>query len=196
MDIEAEIIRLREGTPDQPTGVAVWIPPDRTDNRRKLEELSRAAAVAALDGNIASLYSATGQLESAAQWIEGAAERLSPADRSETPKLLMQLATVRARQDRFREALRLFRQAADAADQARDTELYAMAWNRAGEELLLKGLHQMVPGEFYAAATRPPWRPGLAVRLFRRPGLLVRQAVRPGRLPRPRRARSPGAIIR
>ncbi|MHB1036016.1 MAG: DNA topoisomerase VI subunit B [Pirellulales bacterium] len=25
-----------------------------------------------------------------------------------------------------------------------------------GEELLLKGLHQMVPGEFYAAATRPP----------------------------------------
>lgn len=25
-----------------------------------------------------------------------------------------------------------------------------------GEELLLKGLHQLVPGEFYAAATRPP----------------------------------------
>ncbi len=25
-----------------------------------------------------------------------------------------------------------------------------------GEELLLKGLHQVVPGEFYAAATRPP----------------------------------------
>ena len=25
-----------------------------------------------------------------------------------------------------------------------------------GEELILKGLHQMVPGEFYAAATRPP----------------------------------------
>src|SRR5262249_60162316 len=25
-----------------------------------------------------------------------------------------------------------------------------------GEDLLLKGLHQVVPGEFYAAATRPP----------------------------------------
>ena len=25
-----------------------------------------------------------------------------------------------------------------------------------GEELILKGLHQVVPGEFYAAATRPP----------------------------------------
>ena len=25
-----------------------------------------------------------------------------------------------------------------------------------GEELLLKGLHQVVPGEFYVAATRPP----------------------------------------
>src|SRR5690606_40065978 len=25
-----------------------------------------------------------------------------------------------------------------------------------GEELLLKGLYQVVPGEFYAAATRPP----------------------------------------
>lgn len=28
--------------------------------------------------------------------------------------------------------------------------------NPIGEELLLKGLHQVVPGEFYAAATRPP----------------------------------------
>ena len=25
-----------------------------------------------------------------------------------------------------------------------------------GEDLILKGLHQVVPGEFYAAATRPP----------------------------------------
>ena len=25
-----------------------------------------------------------------------------------------------------------------------------------GEELILKGLHQVVPGEFYAASTRPP----------------------------------------
>ena len=27
-----------------------------------------------------------------------------------------------------------------------------------GEELILKGLHQVVPGEFYAASTRPPGR--------------------------------------
>jgi uncharacterized protein (TIGR02266 family) len=46
-EIEAEILRLREGTADQPAGVAVWIPPDRTDDRRRLEDLTRAAAVAA-----------------------------------------------------------------------------------------------------------------------------------------------------
>ena len=45
-EIEAEILRLRQGTPGQPGGVAVWIPPDRTEDRRKLEELTRAAAEA------------------------------------------------------------------------------------------------------------------------------------------------------
>ncbi len=29
-----------------------------------------------------------------------------------------------------------------------------------GEDLILKGLRQVVPGEFYAAATRPPAVPG------------------------------------
>jgi CHAT domain-containing protein len=94
------------------------------------------SAVSALDGNIASLYSAVGELEPAAERIEHAAETLSPADRREAPKLLMQLATVRSRQDRLPEALRLFRQAADGADRAGNSELRAIAWNLIGEELL------------------------------------------------------------
>ena len=46
-EIEAEILRLRAGTPDQPAGVAVWVPPDRTEDRQRLEKLTRAAAAAA-----------------------------------------------------------------------------------------------------------------------------------------------------
>lgn len=47
VEIEAEILRLRAGTPDQPAGVAVWVPPDRTEDRQRLENLTRAAAAAA-----------------------------------------------------------------------------------------------------------------------------------------------------
>jgi len=62
-----------------------------------------------LDLNIASLYSQMGELEAAAQWIEGALERVSGKDRRDhLPKLLIQLATVRARQDRMAEASELF----------------------------------------------------------------------------------------
>ena len=47
VEIEAEILRLRAAMPDQPAGVAVWVPPDRTEDRRRLENLTRAAAAAA-----------------------------------------------------------------------------------------------------------------------------------------------------
>ena len=43
--VEVKRVRAAEGT--QPAGVAVWIPPDREEDRRKLERLTRAAAVAA-----------------------------------------------------------------------------------------------------------------------------------------------------
>jgi DNA topoisomerase VI subunit B len=55
---------------------------------------------------------------------------------------------------------RLGRKEADAIYQAiQATKISAPATDcisPIGEELILKGLHQVVPGEFYAAATRPP----------------------------------------
>ncbi|RIK87000.1 MAG: DNA topoisomerase VI subunit B [Planctomycetota bacterium] len=57
-------------------------------------------------------------------------------------------------------AKRLGRQEADALFQAiQATKIAPPATDcicPIGEELILKGLHQVVPGEFYAAATRPP----------------------------------------
>ncbi len=47
VELEAEVTRVRPGRPDQPAGVAVWVPPDREEDRRKLEALTRAAAAAA-----------------------------------------------------------------------------------------------------------------------------------------------------
>jgi CHAT domain-containing protein len=96
--------------------------------------------LAALDVNIASLYSEMGELEAAAQWIEGALGRMSGNDRRDhLPKLLIQLATLRARQDRMPEATELFRQGTDGADRAGDLELYALGWNRLGDEFLERG---------------------------------------------------------
>jgi CHAT domain-containing protein/tetratricopeptide (TPR) repeat protein len=107
--------------------------------RRMAQLAGYKSVLAALDSNIASLYSQMGQLEPAAQWIEGTAESLGPKDQAELPKILIQLGTVRADQKHLSEALRLFRQAAEAADRARDPGLYAIAWNRIGEELLARG---------------------------------------------------------
>jgi uncharacterized protein (TIGR02266 family) len=45
--LEVEVVRLRPGSSGQTPGVAVWVPPDRVDDRRRLEQLSAAAAAAA-----------------------------------------------------------------------------------------------------------------------------------------------------
>jgi CHAT domain-containing protein len=107
---------------------------------RLADRAGDASYTAVLDVNIASLYSEMGELEAAAQWIEGALERVSGKDRRDhLPQLLIELATVRARQDRMPEAVELFRQGTDAADGAGDLELYAIGWNRLGEEFLKRG---------------------------------------------------------
>lgn len=109
--------------------------------RRLARSAGDASAIAAFDTNIASLYTENGDLESAAKWIEGARERLSYAEdrRQHLPRLLIQLATIRARQQRVSEALSLFRQGIELADRAGDMNLYALGWNRWGEELLKTG---------------------------------------------------------
>ena len=107
---------------------------------RLADQAGDASYAAVLDVNIASLYSEMGELEAAVQWIEGALERVSGKDRRDhLPKLLIQLATLRARQDRMAEASELFRQGTEAADRVGDLELYAIGWNRLGEELLKRG---------------------------------------------------------
>jgi tetratricopeptide (TPR) repeat protein len=107
---------------------------------RLANQAGDASYTAVLDVNIASLYSEMGELEAAAQWIKGALERMSGDDRREhLPKLLIQLAIVRALQDRMPEASELFRQGTDGADRAGDLELYAIGWNRLGEEFLKRG---------------------------------------------------------
>jgi CHAT domain-containing protein len=107
---------------------------------RLARQAGDASYTAVLDVNIASLYAEMGELEAAAQWIEGALGRMSGDDRREhLPQLLIQLATVRARQDRMPEASELFRRGTDAADRAGDLELYAIGWDRLGEEFLKRG---------------------------------------------------------
>jgi uncharacterized protein (TIGR02266 family) len=46
-ELEVEVVRLRRAGGSQPPGVAVWVPADRMDDRRRLERLSAAAAAQA-----------------------------------------------------------------------------------------------------------------------------------------------------
>jgi tetratricopeptide (TPR) repeat protein len=111
------------------------------DARCPAQSAGDASIVAGIDAHIASSYAETGDLEAAAHWIEGTEECLdrAPELREHLPGLLIQLATIRARQKRLPEALTLFRQGIDGADRAGDWNLYAEGWNRWGEELLKRG---------------------------------------------------------
>jgi uncharacterized protein (TIGR02266 family) len=46
-ELEVEVVRMRPSGGSQPPGVAVWVPPDRVEDRRRLERLSAAAAAQA-----------------------------------------------------------------------------------------------------------------------------------------------------
>lgn len=86
------------------------------------------------------------------QFLTESFSRVSPAVARricETAKL-----TTRANPKRIgrREADALYRAIQETRIPAPSTDCISPI----GEELLLKGLHQVVPGEFYAAATRPP----------------------------------------
>ena len=106
---------------------------------RQAEAANDPSAAASFEVNIASLYSELGELDAAAEWIQGTIRRLTGTDRTNLPQILIQLATLRARQDRMPEARRLFNQGIEAADRAGDLNLYAIGWNRLGEEYLKRG---------------------------------------------------------
>ena len=103
------------------------------------EAVNDRSAAALMDVNIASLYMELGELDAAAEWIQGTIKRLNSTDRIRLPGILIQLATLRARQDRMPEARLLFNEGIEAADRAGDLNLYAIGWNRLGEEFLKRG---------------------------------------------------------
>jgi tetratricopeptide (TPR) repeat protein len=106
---------------------------------RQAEAINDRSAAAIFDVNIASLYSELGELDAASEWMQGTIRRLNGKERRHLPKILIQLATLRARQDRMPEARQLFDQGIEAADRAGDLSLYANGWNRLGEEYLKRG---------------------------------------------------------
>jgi tetratricopeptide (TPR) repeat protein len=106
---------------------------------RQAEAAHDPSAAATFGFNIASLYSELGELDAAAEWTQGTIKRLNSTDRCNLPQILIQLATLRARQDRMPEARQLFNEGIEAADRAGDLNLYANGWNRLGEEYLKRG---------------------------------------------------------
>jgi CHAT domain-containing protein len=104
------------------------------------ESAGEPGVAAAWEANLASLYAEMGEYDAAAEWTERSLARISGHHRTEhMAKLQIQLATLRARQRRMGEAFDLFRQGIQGADQAGDLAVYAMGWNRLGEELLKQG---------------------------------------------------------
>jgi CHAT domain-containing protein/tetratricopeptide (TPR) repeat protein len=110
-------------------------------NARRLSEAGGDPGSAAVwDADIASLYSEMGELDAAAQWIEGSMKRMPGPERARhLPELQLQMAILRARQGRMAEATELFRQTIDGADRQGNPELYALGWNRMGEAFLGRG---------------------------------------------------------
>jgi tetratricopeptide (TPR) repeat protein len=107
--------------------------------QRQAEAAHDPSGAASFSYNIASLYTDLGELDAAAEWIQGTIRRLDAKDRKNLPQILIQLATLRARQDRMPEARQLFHEGIEAADRAGDLSLCANGWSRLGGEYLKRG---------------------------------------------------------
>ena len=108
--------------------------------RRLSESAKDTATVAVWDADIASIYSAMGEFDAAAEWIEHSIQGMAGQERAkDLPKLQIQLAYLRGNQGRMSEAADLFRRGIQGADRAGDLELYAIGWNQLGEILLSRG---------------------------------------------------------
>jgi CHAT domain-containing protein/tetratricopeptide (TPR) repeat protein len=117
-----------------------------SEAHRRAESAGDLPATAVLNANIASVYVQMGEYPAAAAWVERSIASLSGPDRAlHLPRLQLQLATLRARQGRMDESFELFRRGIDGADRAADTSLFALGWNRLGEEYLQRG--ELAPAE-------------------------------------------------
>jgi CHAT domain-containing protein len=111
------------------------------------EEARRLAAAAgdagtagAIDANLSSVYEQMGELGAAIEYARRGAERLSGRDRvKHLPKVLIHLASLRARQGRMEDAAPLFMEGIAGADRAGDLDTYAIGWDRLGEERFKAG---------------------------------------------------------
>jgi len=100
------------------------------------------SGAAIFEFNLASLYSEMGEVDAAVEWTERSLRFLAGKDRSEhLAELLIQLGSLRARQGRPDESAELFRQGIETADRDRNLPLYALGWNRFGEELMRRRDH-------------------------------------------------------
>ncbi|PWU03315.1 MAG: hypothetical protein C5B51_19220 [Terriglobia bacterium] len=108
--------------------------------QRLATQANDTASRAVIDANIASLYSEMGEFEAAAQWIERSIRAMPRGEQTKyLPQLQIQLAIVRGRQGRKREAISLFYQGIEGADRAGDLRLYSNGWTRLGDALLSFG---------------------------------------------------------
>ncbi len=99
---------------------------------REAKAAGDTSAVAVFNANISSLYTEMGELETAARWMQDTMAALAERDRALRPKMLIQLAVVRARQGRMHDARRLFSEGIGTGD----WETAAQGWHRLGEEYL------------------------------------------------------------
>jgi CHAT domain-containing protein len=118
------------------------------DARRMADSAADTGAVAVLDANIASLYWQMGEVESAVQWLRGSLDRITGEHLKLLPQIQIEMGSLLARQEilktapsvpsqsSMRQAFTIFQQGIDGADRAGNRALYAVGWNRLGEELL------------------------------------------------------------
>ena len=116
--------------------------------RRIAESVRDKNAVAVYDANIASLYSYLGEVDSAIQWLRGGIERLGADLPNKLPPMQIEMGSLLIRQaiqksaprspdpGRIEIALEMFRRGIAGADRAHDPVVYAIGWQRLGEELL------------------------------------------------------------
>ncbi len=99
-----------------------------------------SSAAAALEANVASLYSEMGERDAAVAWLGKSMAAWTGKERAvHLPQLEFEMASLRARQNRMGEARELFRKGIEAAGQAGDQALVAVGCNKLGEELLRAG---------------------------------------------------------
>ncbi|HWQ53538.1 MAG TPA: CHAT domain-containing protein [Bryobacteraceae bacterium] len=114
--------------------------------RRLAEAAGDTSTAGAMDANASSVYEQTGDLDTAVEYARRGVSRLSGRDRARhLPKVLIQLASLRARQGRMDEAAALFAQGIDGADRAGDLETWALGQDRLGEEHLKR--HDLAAAE-------------------------------------------------